>query len=477
MLTSQIIKNCLEEMSAITRTQFSVQDLNGNVIAATAQMAAPEAAMVSGFAHSAVDSQIIGTSYLLKVLDEGEPFYILTATGSSDYTFMVAKMVAGQLQSLITAYKERLDRGNFFQNLLLDNLLAVDIHNRARKLHIAASGPRAVVVFDIAPWKGERAGTWEGGSPAPVDARENGSGPLFRGTGSAGQADQRAGLSAKRAGKGGTRQRTVPEARDDLPRSPSASAGAAGRGTSGRGTSDWSASGRDSSGRDSSGRGMSGWSAGGSGVPEAEAAAAQMLAGLFSPQSGDYLTEVEENSVILIKSLASVDAYDELERCARTAVDMLGAEAMVDARAAFGTIVTELRDLSKSYKEARMAMDVGQIFYAGRKILSYNELGIGRLIYQLPVTLCRMFLQEIFGDYDPSAIDQESLATIQTFFDNNLNVSETSRQLFIHRNTLVYRMEKLQKATGLDIRAFEDAMTFRIALMVSDYMKFLERKG
>jgi len=388
MLTSQIIKNCLEEMSTITRTQFCVQDLNGNVIAATAQMAPPEAAMVSGFAHSAVDSQIIGTSYLLKVLDDGDPFYILTATGSSDYTYMVAKMVAGQLQSLITAYKERLDRGNFFQNLLLDNLLAVDIHNRARKLHIPASGPRAVVVFDIAPWKAERPGTGEDAGPGPADGRETGRGPL-----------------------------------------------------------------------------------------EAEAAAAQLLSGLFSSQGGDYLTEVEENSVILIKSLSSEEEYEELEQCARTAVDMLGTEAMVDARAAYGTIVTELRDLSKSYKEARMAMDVGQIFYAGRKVLSYNELGIGRLIYQLPVNLCRMFLQEIFGDYDPTAIDQESLATIQTFFDNNLNVSETSRQLFIHRNTLVYRMEKLQKATGLDIRAFEDAMTFRIALMVSDYMKFLERKG
>ncbi|MDO5477407.1 MAG: helix-turn-helix domain-containing protein [Eubacteriales bacterium] len=374
MLTSQIIKTCLEEMSGISRTQFCVQDLNGNVIAATAEAFVPEASMVSGFAHSAVDSQIIGTSYLLKVLDDGEPFYVLTASGTSDYTFMVAKMVAGQLQGLITAYKERLDRGNFFQNLLLDNLLMVDIHNRARKLHIVSSEPRAVIVFEIAPGKNEV------------------------------------------------------------------------------------------------GRNVS------AGL-EAEAAAAQMLGGLFSTQSGDYLTEVEENSVILIKSLSSVDDYQELERCAATAVDMLGTEAMVDARAAYGTIVTELKDLSKSYKEACMAMDVGQIFYAGRRILSYNELGIGRLIYQLPVTLCKMFLHEVFGNYDPGQIDQETLATIQTFFDNNLNVSETSRQLFIHRNTLVYRMEKLEKATGLDIRTFDDAMTFRIALMVSEYMKFLERKG
>jgi carbohydrate diacid regulator len=286
---------------------------------------------------------------------------------------MVAKMAVSQLQNLIIAYKERLDRGNFFQNLLLDNLLMVDIHNRARKLHINNNLPRAVVIFDIDP------------------------------------------------------------GRDDSSRS--AAAGL-----------------------------------------EAQTTALQMLAGLFSTQSGDYLTEIDESSVILIKSLDSEDDYEELERCAVTAVDMLGTEAMVDAGAAYGTIVKDLKDLSKSYKEAHMAMDVGQIFYAGRRILSYNELGIGRLIFQLPVNLCKMFLHEIFGDYDPSSIDQETLATINTFFDNNLNVSETARQLFIHRNTLVYRMEKLQKVTGLDIRTFEDAMTFRIALMVSEYMKFLERK-
>ena len=373
MMTSQIIRNCLDQMNAITRTQFSVQDLSGMVIAATPGMIPPEAGTVTDFVRSAADSQIIGTSYLIKVLDDGEAVYVLTATGTGDQTFMIARMVVSQLQMLITAYKERLDRGNFFQNLLLDNLLKVDVHNRARKLHIANSVPRAVIIFEIDPGK-------------------NG--------------------SVREAGA----------------------------------------------------------------MMEAEEAAAQMLAGLFSTQGGDYLTEVDENSVILIKTIHSTEDYEELERCAATAVDMLCAEAMVDARAAYGTIVTELRELSKSYKEARMAMDVGRIFYAGRRILSYNELGIGRLIYQLPVNLCRMFLQEIFGSFDPSSIDQETLATIRTFFDNNLNVSETSRQLFVHRNTLVYRMEKLQKATGLDIRTFEDAMTFRIALMVNEYMKYLEKK-
>ena len=143
-------------------------------------------------------------------------------------------------------------------------------------------------------------------------------------------------------------------------------------------------------------------------------------------------------------------------------------------RVSYGTVVQELREVSKSYKEATMAMDVGRIFYAEKNVIAYSTLGIGRLIYQLPVNLCRIFIEEIFGGNQVYDLDEETLTTINKFFENNLNVSETSRQLFIHRNTLVYRIEKLQKATGLDIRTFEDAMTFKIAMMVVNYMKYLD---
>ena len=180
--------------------------------------------------------------------------------------------------------------------------------------------------------------------------------------------------------------------------------------------------------------------------------------------------------MILVKSLEEQESYDVLEEVAKTAVDMLNMEAMVKVRSAYGTIVGELKDLSRSYKEAKMAMDVGRIFYAGKRVISYNELGIGRLIYQLPPSLCRMFIREIFGSDEPVEFDHEILSTIDNFFENNLNVSETARQLFVHRNTLVYRIEKLQKSTGLDIRTFEDAMTLKIALMVSAYMRELDRR-
>ena len=137
-------------------------------------------------------------------------------------------------------------------------------------------------------------------------------------------------------------------------------------------------------------------------------------------------------------------------------------------------VIDEIKEVSKSYKEAKMALDVGKIFYSEKNIVAYSNLGIGRLIYQLPWPLCKMYRREIFGNKSPDNFDDEMLTTINKFFENNLNVSETSRQLFIHRNTLVYRLDKIQKQTGLDIRIFEDSITFKIAMMVVKYMKYME---
>ncbi len=198
---------------------------------------------------------------------------------------------------------------------------------------------------------------------------------------------------------------------------------------------------------------------------------------MFSSQIGDYITAVDESNVILIKAIEPEEDYEVLDQTANTIVDMMNMEAMMNVRVSYGTIVEELRDVSKSYKEAKMALDVGKIFYAEKRVTAYNRLGIGRLIYQLPVNLCQIFINEIFGANVPDELDEETLTTINKFFENNLNVSETSRQLFVHRNTLVYRIEKLAKSTGLDIRTFDDALTFKIALMVVNYMKYLDSLG
>ena len=175
-----------------------------------------------------------------------------------------------------------------------------------------------------------------------------------------------------------------------------------------------------------------------------------------------------------MKSLQPTDGYPQLHQMARELVDTLNAEAMVSVRVAFGTIVDELKDVSKSYKEADMALEVGRVFYTEKKILAYNELGIGRLIHQLPSSLCEMFLKEVFEGGEVNHFEEEELTTVYTFFDNNLNISETARRLYVHRNTLVYRLEKIQKKTGLDVRVFEDALTFKIAMMVADHMKYMK---
>ena len=361
MITSQIIKTSLDELKNITRIDLAIFDVTGKMVVSTYDEELPEAGLVYDFAKSPADSQVIGLHHFLKVLDDEEVAYILDAKGSSEETYMIGKVAVCQIQNLILAYKEKFDRNNFFQNLILDNMLLIDVYNRAKKLHIDAMVKRAVFLIEV---------------PA-----------------------------------------------------------------------------------------------------ESDHIGQEFLAGLFSAQNGDYITSVDESNIVLIKSLKENEDYETLEHVAETIVDMMNMEAMVNVRVSYGTIVNELKDVSKSYKEAKMALDVGKIFYSEKKVTAYNTLGIGRLIYQLPVNLCRIFIDEIFGDNVPYELDEETLTTINKFFENNLNVSETSRQLFVHRNTLVYRIEKLQKSTGLDIRVFDDALTFKIALMVVNYMKYLDSLG
>lgn len=190
--------------------------------------------------------------------------------------------------------------------------------------------------------------------------------------------------------------------------------------------------------------------------------------------SRDFITAVDESNVIVVKELSEGNAAREIDKTAAALGTFLQKEGIKDIRISYGTVVQEIKEVSRSYKEAKMALDVGKIFFDERDVVAYSELGIGRLIYQLPIPLCKMYIREIFGGKSPDEFDEETLTTIYKFFENSLNVSETSRQLFIHRNTLVYRLDKLQKTTGLDLRVFEDAITFKIALMVVKYMRYME---
>ena len=200
----------------------------------------------------------------------------------------------------------------------------------------------------------------------------------------------------------------------------------------------------------------------------------EIVRGIYTGKTKDFITAVDEKSIIIVKELEDGEGYAEMDKLAHAILDTLGLNQNEETHIAYGTIVNELKEVSRSYKEARMALDVGKIFFGEKDVIAYSSLGIGRLIYQLPIPLCKMFIKEIFENKSPDDFDEETLVTIDKFFENSLNVSETSRQLYIHRNTLVYRLDKLQKSTGLDLRVFEDAITFKIALMVVRYMKYME---
>lgn len=357
MISAGVIQTSIEELKAITKVELTVVDETGNIVADTCHKIQINGIRIEEFVASAADSQAVAGHLYLKIYDEGEVAYVLVCEDNNeDYT--IAKIAVSQLQNLIIAYKERFDKNNFFQNLILDNLLLVDIYNRAKKLRIDIQVPRVVCLVETKYDK------------------DNG--------------------------------------------------------------------------------------------------ALEMLKSLFSPQSGDFVTAVDEKNIIIIKQLETLESHEQAEEVCHTIVDMINSEAMIKVKVAYGNIVEELKDVSKSYKEAKMALDVGKIFYADKDVVSYGTLGIGRLIYQLPVNLCQMFIEEIFGQQMPDNLDEETLTTVNTFMENNLNVSETARKLFVHRNTLLYRLEKLQKSTGLDIRVFDDALTLKIALMVVNYLRYLD---
>lgn len=207
-----------------------------------------------------------------------------------------------------------------------------------------------------------------------------------------------------------------------------------------------------------------------------DSTAMELVKNLFVTKAKDFVTEVDEQSIILIKDTRDMPKEEELSAMASMIVDNMHAEAMVRVRVGYGNRVDNLQDIAKSYQEAKMALEVGKIFYAEKETIAYRYLGIGRLIYQLPMSLCEMFIHEVFEEEIPDVFNEEITTTIQKFFENNLNISETARQLYVHRNTLVYRLERLEKVIGLDIRRFDDAMTFKIAMMVISHMQYVKNQ-
>ncbi len=362
MLTNQVLQKITTDISNILGQDCSVWNTKGKCLLSTASHMDLIEQDVSKFLNvlETTDMQVTKNSSCFAIISEDEPIYVLAIHGSVDNVEITGKLCVNQFENLIHAYRKRVDKNKFFQDLLLDNLLLVDIFNQAKKLNIEVEAKR--VVFVIQP------------------------------------------------------------------------------------------------------------------KHETDNLLVETLKGLYATGTKDYVTSVDEGHIILIKSLEYSDDYRTVNDIAKAIADTLSAEVMVDIRVAYGTVVDEIKDVSKSYKEASMALDVGRIFYAEKNVLAYNELGIGRLIHQLPISLCEMFLKEVFHGKAAKQFDKETLATVNAFFENNLNVSETARKMYLHRNTLGYRLDKIMKTTGLDVKKFDDALTFKIALMVSEHMKFIQTR-
>ena len=201
-----------------------------------------------------------------------------------------------------------------------------------------------------------------------------------------------------------------------------------------------------------------------------ESVTVEAVQSIFPDRQTSFVLSMGETDIVLIHQLSDTAGAPELEKIALQLEEGLRVNGESVAVIGIGTIAAHLRDLAKSYKEAQMAIEVGKVFDTEKVVINYENLGIGRLIYQLPTTLCEMFLQEVFKKNPIDALDRETLFTINKFFENNLVLSETARKLFVHRNTLVYRLEKIKKLTGLDLRQFDDAITFKVALMVKKYL-------
>jgi len=304
MISNQVLQTTIDGLKNITRIDICVMDTEGKALATTINNVEEYEDAVMAFVESPADSQVLQGYQFFKVFDDHQLEYVILAKGDSDDVYMVGKLAAFQIQNLLVAYKERYDKDNFIKNLLLDNLLLVDIYNRAKKLHIDTSVNRVVFLIET---KNEK-----------------------------------------------------------------------------------------------------------------DSNALETVKGLFAGKTRDFITQVDEKNIILVKELQENEGYEDMDKTANVILDMLNTEAMISVHVSYGTIVNEIKDVSRSYKEAKMALDVGKIFYSDQNVIAYSSLGIGRLIYQLPMPLCKMFIGEIFGDKTPDDFDEETIATINKFFENSL---------------------------------------------------------
>ncbi|MBE7045399.1 MAG: PucR family transcriptional regulator [Ruminococcaceae bacterium] len=354
-MISKAFQNIVSQMAEVFPKRFGIADAQGLVLAANGPELSEEVAEELIYAVGNNDKLFFKNGYTVRLI-AGKPYteYIVYVEGTDEVSKYCCNAITVAANNVRYYYDEKYDKTIFMQNIIFDNMLAFDLHQKAHELHVEIDVPRAV--FYIKALKKGESGIYE------------------------------------------------------------------------------------------------------------------VIRNMFPDKEKDFIVNIDTDNLVLIKELKEVVSSTELEAMAQSILDTIHSETMLSALVGISTVAESIDQLNNAYKETQIAIEVGKVFDEEKYILNYENLGIGRLIYQLPIKLCELFLQEVFKKGDITLLDSETILTINKFFENDLNVSETSRQLFVHRNTLVYRLEKIYKLTGLDLRKFDQAIVFKVAMMVHKYL-------
>ena len=355
-MISKAFQNIVTQMADVFPRKFGIVDSHGLVLANNG--GEPGGDVIENLVYAATnnDKLLFKDGYTVRAMSN-KPYaeYVVYVEGTDEVSKYCCNAIVIAANNVRYYYDEKYDKNNFMQNIIFDNLLSFDLHQKARELHVDIDTPRAVFYIKV------------------LDDGENG---IY-----------------------------------------------------------------------------------------------DVLRNMFPDKEKDFVINIDASNIVLIKELKDIETSDKLEEMAQSIVDTVSAETMLTVCVGMSTVAYNIDQINNAYKEAQIALEVGKVFDEEKYILNYDSLGIGRLIYQLPIKLCELFLQEVFKKGDISSLDDETILTINKFFENDLNVSETSRQLFVHRNTLVYRLEKIFKLTGLDLRKFDQAIVFKVAMMVHKYLE------
>ena len=355
-MISKAFQDIVTQMGEVFPKKFGIADSHGLVLAVNGGEPSGDVIEALISAVSTSDKLLFKDGYTVRSITN-KPYaeYIVYVEGTDEVSKYCCNSIVVAANNVRHYYDEKYDKNNFMQNIIFDNIMPFDLHQKARELHVDIDVPRAVFYIKV------------------LESGENG---IY-----------------------------------------------------------------------------------------------DVLRNMFPDKEKDFVVNIDTDNLVLIKELKETENSEKLEDTAQLIVDTVSAETMLSVCVGISTVAINIDQINGAYKEAQIAIEVGKVFDDEKYILNYDSLGIGRLIYQLPIKLCELFLQEVFKKGDISTLDDETILTINKFFENDLNVSETSRQLFVHRNTLVYRLEKIYKLTGLDLRKFDQAIVFKVAMMVYKYLE------